>query len=128
MEKNINACCCSLDVNFKIKYNKSRNPVQQKKKTCKGCGAPVFPPRFSWCCNDCFNTFDPHSVKRAVDKRDKYICQLCYVVTKRSNREYDHIKPFSEGGLTILSNMRTLCKRCHKKVTRHWNLFKRVKK
>lgn len=35
--------------------------------------------------------------------------------------EYDHIIPFSEGGLTILENIRTLCSPCHKKRTREWH-------
>jgi 5-methylcytosine-specific restriction endonuclease McrA len=33
---------------------------------------------------------------------------------KPKKPEYDHIVPFSEGGLTVLENMRTLCRPCHK--------------
>ena len=35
--------------------------------------------------------------------------------------EMDHIAPFSEGGLTILENVRTLCVVCHKKRTKKWH-------
>lgn len=38
--------------------------------------------------------------------------------------EYDHIIPFSEGGLTVLKNIRTLCTVCHKKRTAEWAAFK----
>lgn len=34
--------------------------------------------------------------------------------------EIDHIIPFSEGGETIESNLRTLCYPCHKKRTAEW--------
>lgn len=39
---------------------------------------------------------------------------------KNLRPEYDHIVPFSEGGLTVLENMRTLCYSCHKKLTAEW--------
>lgn len=35
--------------------------------------------------------------------------------------EYDHIVPFSEGGPTVLENMRTLCSFCHRERTRKWH-------
>lgn len=35
--------------------------------------------------------------------------------------EYDHIIPFSEGGLTILENIRSLCEVCHKERTKLWH-------
>jgi predicted nucleic acid-binding Zn ribbon protein len=35
--------------------------------------------------------------------------------------EYDHIIPFSEGGLTVLENIRSLCSICHKRRTRQWH-------
>jgi len=35
--------------------------------------------------------------------------------------EYDHILPFSEGGLTVVENIRSLCSHCHKERTRKWH-------
>lgn len=35
--------------------------------------------------------------------------------------EMDHIKSYSEGGLTVLENVRTLCVLCHKKRTKKWH-------
>lgn len=35
--------------------------------------------------------------------------------------EMDHVTPYSEGGLTILENVRTLCVLCHKKRTKKWH-------
>lgn len=37
------------------------------------------------------------------------------------SEEHDHIIPFSEGGKTVLENMRTLCSWCHKKRTATWH-------
>lgn len=40
--------------------------------------------------------------------------------------EYDHVVPFSEGGLTILDNMRTVCGPCHRKRTREWHVKRKL--
>jgi 5-methylcytosine-specific restriction endonuclease McrA len=39
--------------------------------------------------------------------------------------EYDHVIPFSEGGLTILENIRSLCEVCHRQRTRDWHAGRR---
>lgn len=39
----------------------------------------------------------------------------------RSWWEMDHITPFSEGGLTVIENVRTLCVICHKNRTKKWH-------
>lgn len=41
--------------------------------------------------------------------------------TARDWWEMDHIIPFSEGGVTVLENVRTLCVVCHKKRTKQWH-------
>jgi 5-methylcytosine-specific restriction endonuclease McrA len=83
-----------------------------------------------------------------VRKRDKDICAFCKFDLKEAEKKwwrekpdyskegwaahqrwesrkprvnYDHIIPFSEGGMTVLENIRTLCEECHKKRTREWH-------
>ena len=87
-----------------------------------------------------------------VRRRDADICAFCGLNMKaahdqwraafysfRGQREwaaanpkprpnYDHIIPFSEGGMTVLENMRTLCEPCHKKRTREWHKNRKTAK
>ena len=132
---------------FRIIYDKSRFPKQQMradgKLGCRGCGSAIPKGRQTWCSNKCYDTFSPNRVLYFVRDRDKEICQFDHnkehtkwfrsqpsgvsyelyrewARQKPKSPEYDHIIPFSEGGLTILENMRTLCRACHKKVTRNW--------
>jgi len=97
----------------------------------------------------CCEKWHPAFVLSNVRKRDKGICQICGVDLKRAEAEwwkkkpndekgyvwqeheqwmrqkpianYDHIIPFSEGGMTVLENMRTLCEKCHKNRTKEWH-------
>jgi len=130
-----------------IIYGRGRYPKLIAPRICRGCHAPVPKNRQTWCSKECYEKYEPASVKRAVIRRDKGICQLCglditaahsewrknepekwtngtdnWIARKTWRRnepkpKYDHIIPFCEGGLTILENMRTLCAECHKKVT-----------
>lgn len=127
-------------------YDTGRFPKQLVPKHCRGCHQPVPKGRHSWCGDECFNKFHPVMVRRAVDLRDKKVCQLCgldvpvalkawklsrppfkfgdetWQAWRRSKPkvEYDHTVPFAEGGLTVLTNMRTLCVPCHRKVTKEF--------
>lgn len=126
---------------FKIKYNKHRHPIQQKRADgvlgCRGCGGKVPKGRKTWCSRLCYTTYDPKMVLMAVKRRDKGICTACGFNCAQAKREwrnlygrrkmlkppiaeYDHIIPFSEGGLTVAENLRTLCNPCHKARTRVW--------
>lgn len=112
---------------------------------CRGCGGDIPKNRQTWCSRGCAGRFHPSQVIASVERRDKGVCQLCgfdCAAAKREWRkavmdlgysyepciapmkvprppraEYDHIIPFSEGGMTVLENMRTLCSLCHRKVT-----------
>lgn len=134
---------------FRIIYDRSRFPKQQRRADgslgCRGCGGPIPKGRKSWCSRECWNKYEPSRVCYAVRQRDKDICCECGVDCQKAYNlwqaekgkpgwnwtewhkseppgpEYDHIIPFSEGGLTVLENMRTLCSACHKKRTRHWH-------
>lgn len=125
---------------------KSRFPELKKvdgKIVCRcGCGKPIPKGRQTWASRECVKRFHPFEVRQAVRARDKGVCQICKLDIPaayqkwRSERpswqrdwalkgqgpreEYDHIVPFSEGGLTVLENMRTLCHDCHVVVTTKW--------
>lgn len=51
--------------------------------------------------------------RHKVLKRDKYTCQSCRKRLTASELQIHHIKPRSEGGTNIMSNLITLCWRCH---------------
>lgn len=70
--------------------------------------------------------------RRKVLQRDNYICQGCGLRSTRVDNirfDIDHIVPKSDGGKHGLSNLQTLCKRCHaKKHETNSNLNKRARK
>ena len=116
---------------------------------CRGCGAEIPKGRSSWCSRECYIRFDPACVLSAAKMRDKEVCCVCGHDYKAARDEwvrqcheaginsksclakmrfpyphkieYDHIIPFSEGGLTVVENIRSLCEKCHKDRTRHWH-------
>lgn len=56
-------------------------------------------------------------LRRFVYKRDNQQCQICFVKLKRNEFEADHIKSWAKYPELRYeeSNVRTLCKPCHKK-------------
>ena len=126
-----------------VKYDRTRFPVQTRnadgKGLCRGCGELPKPPKTAWCSAACRERYHPSYVMSAVRARDKDVCAECRGDFSNSKRvwwgqtwnermeassrpiaEYDHIVPFSEGGLTVLENIRTLCTTCHAKRTADW--------
>ena len=56
-----------------------------------------------------------YSLRYDVLKRDNFRCQLCGRSAKDGVRLHvDHIKPVSQGGKTVMSNLRTLCEECNR--------------
>lgn len=117
---------------------------------CRGCGGAIPKGRQTWCSRECVNTYHPAYVISAAKRRDKEICSTCgydraaaerkwwqgreavrrhggtaewneFRKTQPRKIEYDHIIPFSEGGLTVLENIRSLCSECHKRRTKRWH-------
>lgn len=119
---------------FTIKYDAKRYPIQQPredgKPSCRGCGAAIPKRRRTWCSNACFHLYEPSRVLAACHQRDKGICCQCGRKPRRKGRKsqinYDHIIPFSEGGLTVVENIRTLCSACHKAITKEWHGTRKI--
>lgn len=142
-------CLPDYEMSFQIKYSRGRHPVQQRREDgtwgCRGCGGEIPKGRQTWCSKACLKTWHPTFVLIEVRKRDHDVCSMCSFDMRKAKEEYyailrrrwdgedlpapekphkpnyDHIKPFSEGGLTVLENIRTLCEPCHKKRTKEWH-------
>ena len=87
---------------------------RQRRYCSRGC-AELYYARFSW-----------GNLRKCVIERDQFRCVLCGKVgiahgDRRTGSvlEVDHIIPIKAGGPEFeMSNCRTLCRACHKDVTR----------
>lgn len=52
-------------------------------------------------------------IRAKVWERDKGRCTHCGEPVLLSEAHIDHIRPLSKGGKNHISNLRTLCRRCH---------------
>ena len=120
--------------------------VKRQRGPCRWCGAAVLPPRLTFCGAACVHEWklrtDPGYLREKVYERDRGVCAACGVDTvalRRDKRKLDyaarrlfekewgkrpklwdadHIVPVVEGGGECdLSNMRTLCLKCHRAAT-----------
>jgi hypothetical protein len=56
----------------------------------------------------------PLGLRYQVLSRDRFTCSACGRTPKEGvTLQVDHIKPYSAGGLTIFSNLQTLCNLCN---------------
>ena len=56
-------------------------------------------------------------LRENIKHRDSFTCQLCDISTLDEEHlllEVDHIKPLSKGGLTVETNLQTLCWKCNR--------------
>ena len=113
---------------------------------CRWCGCGVPRGRRTFCSPECVHQWrlrtDPGYLREQVFRRDRGVCALCgldaetlrkdkrkldYAARRVFEREWgrrrtlwdaDHILPVAEGGGECdLSNLRTLCLKCHARVT-----------
>ncbi len=112
---------------------------------CRRCGNEAPKGRFTFCSEACVREWklrtDPGYLREQVFLRDRGVCARCgldtealrkekrkldYAARRSFEKEWgrrhlwdaDHIVPVAEGGGECdLSNMRTLCLRCHREVT-----------
>ncbi len=99
---------------------------------CCHCGDPVPKGRRDWCGDECVSRYrlakgDQNEARRLLGKRDGGVCALCRVQCRGRRHQYDpnvppweadHTVPICEGGALAIENLRTLCRPCHKTVTR----------
>lgn len=75
----------------------NRYPRKKKgpdgKLVCRGCGGSIPKGRYTWCSLECYKTHCPAEVIAAVKQRDKGVCQLCGVDTKRATEVWRNEKP-----------------------------------
>jgi 5-methylcytosine-specific restriction protein A len=120
--------------------------VKRARTPCRWCGGEVPARRRTFCGPACIHEWklrtDPGYLRDQVFARDRGVCALCGVDTEalrkdkrkldyNSRRQFekdwgrrrnlwdaDHILPVVEGGGECgLSNMRTLCLKCHRAAT-----------
>jgi 5-methylcytosine-specific restriction endonuclease McrA len=120
--------------------------MDRRRGSCRWCGSPVPKGRFTFCGQTCVHEWklrtDPGYLRAQVFARDKGVCALCGLDTealrkekrkldwgarRRFEKEWgprgslwdaDHIVPVVLGGGECdLSNMRTLCLKCHRQAT-----------
>ncbi len=121
--------------------------VQKRQRgVCRWCGAEVPKGRLTFCGAECVHQWklrtNPGYLREQVFARDQGVCGRCGVDTEalrrdkrkldwKSRKQFerdwggrrnlwdaDHIVPVAEGGGECdLSNMRTLCLRCHREET-----------
>ncbi len=113
---------------------------------CRWCASPVPQGRFTFCGPECVHQWklrtDPGYLREQVFARDHGVCARCgtdtealrrdkrkldFIARRRFEKEWgsrrnlwdaDHIVPVVEGGGECdLSNMRTLCLKCHREET-----------
>ena len=119
---------------------------ERRRGRCRWCGAEVPKGRFTFCGEPCVHQWklrtDPGYLRAQVFARDRGVCAQCgvdtealrkdkrkldYAARKQFEKEWgrrrhpwdaDHVVPVAEGGGECdLSNMRTLCLRCHREAT-----------
>jgi 5-methylcytosine-specific restriction enzyme A len=119
---------------------------RSEQTTCRWCGAAIPRGRFTFCGAACVDEWrlrtDPGYLRGQVFARDRGVCTVCgldtevlrkekrkldYASRRQFEKEWgprrnlwdaDHIIPVAEGGGECdLSNMRTLCLKCHRAAT-----------
>jgi 5-methylcytosine-specific restriction endonuclease McrA len=120
--------------------------VKRQRGPCRWCGAEVPRSRYTFCGDACVHEWrlrtDPGYLRGQVFARDRGVCAQCgldtealrkdkrkldYAARRQFENDWggrrhlwdaDHIVPVVEGGGACdLSNMRTLCLRCHRAAT-----------
>lgn len=95
---------------------------------CRWCNRPLVEGQRDYCSRGCRWSFYHWwnlrpAYQRVIFIRDNFTCQKCGLRPIRQSQpwlpglselECDHIRPVSEGGLTVWNNLQTLCAKCNR--------------
>lgn len=93
----------------------------ERRKIIKGSKKPTGVNRLSEAFGSSpeFNRNVPKRLRIAVFERDSFRCMHCGFVGAGSDLHADHVVPVSCGGLTVITNLQTLCSGCNLKKGGH---------
>ncbi len=100
-----------------------RRAEARRTKRCVECGQELASRRTPYCSRRCRWSFQGHyfwdAARSFVLLRDRYTCQVCGLRRRASELDVDHIVEIARGGAALeYSNLRTVCRVCHRAKTR----------
>jgi len=92
-------------------------------RRCVECGRELPSRRTPYCSRRCRWKFHGHyfwdSARSFVLLRDRYTCQVCGSRRRARELDVDHVVEIARGGAALdYSNLRTVCRPCHRAKTR----------
>ena len=125
LNKRIHKVCEREGCNNQFSVPKSLNRVRYCSYSCGKLGKPSWRKGMTKYSNKTTKYLDDRRqrvlfrqiMQRQVFERDEYTCQMCNV--RGIDLQVDHIQPWAEyvEGRFSIDNCRTLCARCHYKLT-----------
>ena len=112
-----------------VDVEKPTRPSREKPVGCPGDPFPIaYISRRSWLEWSLFRGVAPAArrpaipafVKRRVIERDGMVCQLCRLPVEPGDIHLDHIKPYSRGGETSVSNLQVTHSVCNMRKGASW--------
>lgn len=102
-----------------------RRTEARRTQRCVECGRALVSRRTPYCSRKCRWKFHGHyfwdSARSYVLLRDRYTCQVCGTRTRARSLDVDHIVEIADGGAALeYSNLRTVCRSCHREKTRRF--------
>lgn len=101
-------------------------PFQGQLGKCCWCGGVLTGRQIRWCGQPCVDQFlvakgDQGHARKLLHKRDAGKCAICRTTPDERKSaglpmtwDADHTVPIVEGGALAMSNLRTLCRPCHR--------------
>ena len=109
-----------------------RRTEARRAARCVECAAPLPSRRTPYCSRRCRWRFHGHyfwdSARSYVLLRDRYSCAICGRRRRARELDVDHIVEIADGGAALeYSNLRTVCRDCHRAKTRDARAARRAR-